>query len=216
MGSSHHLLRPLRSWSHHPCGAFHLFNRYDRCFHQHRSQYTGTVCLGRSHYPVHRKDGLVFRDAHGYLRTSCCGGHFWHRPLDRRQYWRINTQPPRRFSEAVFFFAYLNNLKSQFNGSVIIPEAFKHEWMYIPHIVHTPFYCYAYPFGELLGLSLYEDYLDNREVGLKKIKGILSSGSSKDPAQLLKDYGYDLNGDGIWTKGFEYIAKMIDKLKSLI
>lgn len=112
--------------------------------------------------------------------------------------------------------AYLNNLKSQFNGSVIIPEAFKHEWMYIPHIVHTPFYCYAYPFGELLGLSLYEDYLDNREVGLKKIKGILSSGSSKDPAQLLKDYGYDLNGDGIWTKGFEYIAKMIDKLKSLI
>jgi oligoendopeptidase F len=112
--------------------------------------------------------------------------------------------------------AYLKNLNSQFNGSVLIPETFKHEWMYIPHIVHTPFYCYAYPFGELLGLSLYEDYLDNKTEGLKKIKGILSSGSSKDPSLLLQEYGYDLNGDGIWSKGFEYIARMIGKLKSLI
>jgi len=51
---------------------------------------------------------------------------------------------------------------------------------------------------------------------LKKIKGILSSGSSKDPSLLPQEYGYDLNGDGIWSKGFEYIARMIDKLKSLI
>jgi oligoendopeptidase F len=112
--------------------------------------------------------------------------------------------------------AYLANLNSQFANSVLVPDVFKHEWMYIPHIVHTPFYCYAYAFGELLGLCLYEDYLENNDKGLKEIKGILESGSSKDPALLLKQYGYDLENGEIWNKGFEYIKKMLLKLKGLI
>ncbi len=53
---------------------------------------------------------------------------------------------------------YLQNLKGQFGRRVEVPASFQWEWTYIPHIYHTPFYCYAYAFGNLLSLALYEKY----------------------------------------------------------
>ncbi|MCX6726790.1 MAG: M3 family oligoendopeptidase, partial [Candidatus Shapirobacteria bacterium] len=53
---------------------------------------------------------------------------------------------------------YFNNLKEQFGGSVDLEENFRYEWAYVSHIFETPFYCYAYNFGELLSYSLYSRY----------------------------------------------------------
>ena len=54
--------------------------------------------------------------------------------------------------------AYLENLRSQFGDSVEVTDEFRWEWVSIPHIYHTPFYVYAYSFGQLLVLSLYRQY----------------------------------------------------------
>ena len=53
---------------------------------------------------------------------------------------------------------YMANLRDQFGDSVEIGDEFKHEWVSIPHIYHTPFYCYAYSFGQLLVLALYRRF----------------------------------------------------------
>ncbi len=53
---------------------------------------------------------------------------------------------------------YLQNLKEQFGNSVNLSEDFAIEWSCIPHFYHTPFYCYAYSFGNLLALSLFQRY----------------------------------------------------------
>ena len=54
--------------------------------------------------------------------------------------------------------AYMQNLKEQFGEAVEVSDEFKWEWVSIPHIYHTPFYVYAYAFGQLLVLSLYQQF----------------------------------------------------------
>jgi oligoendopeptidase F len=54
--------------------------------------------------------------------------------------------------------AYMENLKTQFGDALEISDEFKWEWVSIPHIYHTPFYVYAYAFGQLLVLSLYQQF----------------------------------------------------------
>lgn len=108
---------------------------------------------------------------------------------------------------------YLTNLKTQFGKSVSVPEIFKREWMYIPHIFHTPFYCYSYPFGQLLGISLYRLIKDNKKENLPKIKKILSAGSSEKPERLLKSIGIDISDPKFWDEGFEYIESLIEDLQ---
>lgn len=108
---------------------------------------------------------------------------------------------------------YLNNLRSQFGDSVSIPEVFKREWMYIPHIFHTPFYCYSYPFGQLLGISLYRLIQEDKKANSPKIKKILSAGSSEKPETLLKSIGIDISNPQFWNEGFQYIESLIKELQ---
>ncbi len=59
---------------------------------------------------------------------------------------------------------YLANLQEQFGDAVEISDEFRWEWVSIPHIYHTPFYCYAYSFGQLLVLALYRQYKEEGEI----------------------------------------------------
>jgi len=111
---------------------------------------------------------------------------------------------------------YMDNLKEQFGTSLTISTDFEWEWVYIPHFYHTPFYTYAYSFGNLLVLSLYRQYkLEGKASFIPKYFKILSAGGSRKPEELLMEAGIDISKEEFWQQGFEYVQEMIYQLKSL-
>ncbi|HEX7274361.1 MAG TPA: M3 family oligoendopeptidase, partial [Nitrososphaeraceae archaeon] len=108
---------------------------------------------------------------------------------------------------------YMKNLKTQFGDSVRISEDFRWEWLYIPHFYHTPFYCYAYSFGNLLVLSLYQQFREEGKSFISEYIKILSAGGSEKPETLLKDSGFDITKASFWQQGFDLIKMKIDKLR---
>jgi oligoendopeptidase F len=108
---------------------------------------------------------------------------------------------------------YLQNLREQFGDALSISEKFKYEWLYIPHFYHTPFYCYAYSFGNLLVLSLYQQYKKEGRSFIPKYIRILSSGGSEKPEKLLNAEGIDISKESFWQQGFNLIREKIQVLK---
>lgn len=110
---------------------------------------------------------------------------------------------------------YLSNLKSQFDSSIDLSEDFKIEWSCIPHFFHTPFYCYAYSFGNLLSLSLYQRYKREGSRFAKDYMEILAAGGSKKPEDLLREHGIDIGAKKFWQDGFDYIRSQVKELTRL-
>jgi len=108
---------------------------------------------------------------------------------------------------------YMNNLKAKFGDSIHISDDFRWEWLYIPHFFHTPFYCYAYSFGNLLVLSLYQQYREEGNSFISKYIKILSAGGSEKPETLLRNSGFNINDSSFWQQGFDLIQMKINKLK---
>lgn len=111
---------------------------------------------------------------------------------------------------------YLNNLSQQFGDSVNVSSDFQWEWTYIPHFYHSPFYCYAYSFGNLLVLSLYQQFKNEGRSFIPKYLNILSSGGSRKPEELLKDSGMDISRDEFWQQGFNLLEDKIKELKKML
>ena len=106
-------------------------------------------------------------------------------------------------------------LKEQFGEAVEVPDEFKWEWTYIPHIYHTPFYCYAYAFGNLLSLALYDAYLKEGRSFVPKYLRVLSYGGSESPRKILNQVGIDITSSGFWQSGFDVIRRMVEELQNL-
>ncbi|HSN94485.1 MAG TPA: M3 family metallopeptidase, partial [Anaerolineaceae bacterium] len=111
--------------------------------------------------------------------------------------------------------AYLANLKEQFGDAVEVSDEFKYEWVSIPHIYGTPFYVYAYAFGQLLVFALYKMYQEQGESFKPKYFRILSAGGSVAPVELLKEAGIDVSQASFWQGGFDLINEMVTKLETL-
>jgi len=111
--------------------------------------------------------------------------------------------------------AYMENLKEQFGDSVELSDEFKWEWVSIPHIYHTPFYVYAYSFGQLLVFSLYQQYKAEGESFKPKYLKILSAGGSEAPAKILSDAGIDISSTKFWQGGFDVLSRMVDELEKI-
>jgi len=107
---------------------------------------------------------------------------------------------------------YLNQLNQQFGEAVEVSEDFQREWICIPHIYHTPFYCYAYSFGQLLALSLYQQYKEDGESFKPKLLKILAYGGAASPHHILSEAGIDMADPNFWRSGFKVIEGMIDEL----
>ena len=110
---------------------------------------------------------------------------------------------------------YLQNLKVQFGNSVNLSDDFGIEWSCIPHFYHTPFYCYAYSFGNLLALSLFQRYKKEGKDFVKSYIDILAAGGSKKPEKLLSEHGLDIRSPKFWQEGFDYVNQQVKTLSSL-
>ena len=109
--------------------------------------------------------------------------------------------------------AYGQELRQQFGKAVKVPDEFQWEWLTIPHIFASPFYCYAYSFGNLLVLALYRMYKEQGASFVPKYLGLLATGGSQSPQQILATVGVDMTSEAFWQSGFDTIRDMVEQLE---
>ena len=88
-------------------------------------------------------------------------------------------------------------------------------WLYIPHFIHSPFYCYAYAFGELLVLALVRRYDEEGEAFVPRYLELLRSGGSESPPDLLAKVGLDITDPAFWSGGLALLREMVEEAESL-
>lgn len=108
---------------------------------------------------------------------------------------------------------YLTDLRQQFGKAVKVPDEFRWEWLSIPHIFASPFYCYAYSFGNLLVLALYRMYQEEGASFVPKYLDLLSTGGSEPPQTILAKVGVDMTSEAFWQSGFDTIRGMVQQLE---
>ncbi len=94
-------------------------------------------------------------------------------------------------------------------------EGYESFWTYIPHFIHSPFYVYAYAFGDCLVNSLYARYRESEQGFQEKYFDMLKAGGTKHHSELLKPFGLDAADPGFWDKGLSVISGMIDELEAM-
>ncbi len=94
-------------------------------------------------------------------------------------------------------------------------EEYRHYWAYIPHFVHSPFYVYAYAFGDCLVNSLFQVYRQGHENFQDKYIAMLRAGGSLRHRELLKPFALDAGDPEFWRGGLDVISGLIDDLEAL-
>lgn len=94
-------------------------------------------------------------------------------------------------------------------------EGYRAFWSYIPHFIHSPFYVYAYAFGDCLVNSLYAVYQGSDAGFEERYFDMLKAGGTKHHSELLKPFGLDASDPDFWYKGLSVISSMIDELETL-
>jgi len=99
--------------------------------------------------------------------------------------------------------------------AITFEEEYRHYWTYIPHFIHTPFYVYAYAFGDCLVNSLYAVYQSAAQGFAEKYLDMLRAGGSKRYKELLAPFGLDASDPNFWKKGLSLISGFIDELETM-
>jgi oligoendopeptidase F len=99
--------------------------------------------------------------------------------------------------------------------AIDIRPGYENFWMYIPHFIHSPFYVYAYAFGDCLVNSLYAVYEHASEGFAERYLAMLAAGGTKHYSELLKPFGLDAKDPRFWDGGLSVIAGMIDELETM-
>ncbi|CAO3422893.1 M3 family oligoendopeptidase [Azospirillum doebereinerae] len=93
-------------------------------------------------------------------------------------------------------------------------DGYKNYWSYIPHFIHSPFYVYAYAFGDCLVNSLYAVYQDAEQGFAEKYLAMLSAGGTLKHQDLLAPFGLDASDPAFWQKGLNVIRSFVDELEA--
>jgi len=102
-----------------------------------------------------------------------------------------------------------------FGSSIKISEYYKCWWMYIPHFIHSPFYCYSYSFGELLVHGLFSKYNEDKKGFVKKYIELLSSGSTNSPEALVKKTGLDITRSDFWESSMYLMEGLLKEAENI-
>lgn len=110
---------------------------------------------------------------------------------------------------------WLETQRTCLGPNVVLSPGYEHWWCYISHFIHTPGYVYAYAFGELLVLALYERYQRQPEGFPELYIDLLSAGGSKKPEDLLAPLGIDINAPDFWHGGLAMIEALIAEAEAI-
>jgi oligoendopeptidase F len=102
-----------------------------------------------------------------------------------------------------------------FGNSVILTSNYKIWWSYIPHFIHSPFYCYSYSYAQLLVVSLYNLYKNGYENFEEKYIEFLRSGGSIEPKEQIAIFGKNIDDEEFWNEGINSIRNMLNEFKEL-
>ncbi|HEX3313628.1 MAG TPA: M3 family metallopeptidase, partial [Gemmataceae bacterium] len=105
--------------------------------------------------------------------------------------------------------------RKMFGDSVTISDGYASWWSYIGHFIRSPFYCYAYSFGELLVLALFQKYREDGPMFVPKYLELLSSGGSDAPPALLAKLGVDIDDPKFWDLGLRLLESMVAEAEQL-
>src|SRR6478672_4872397 len=115
----------------------------------------------------------------------------------------------RRLTAEALGNLWLDVNRKYYGDAVEIADGYRWGWSYIPHFIHSRFYCYSYVFGQLLVLALYRMYKERGKRFVPKYLALLEAGGSDSPQALLRPLGVDIHEREFWRKGFEEIAAML-------
>jgi oligoendopeptidase F len=108
-----------------------------------------------------------------------------------------------------------STMQQMFGGSLSLGEEHRWWWLYIPHVFNTPFYVYAYAFGELLVLALYARYRREGAPFIDQYLALLAAGGSRRPAEIVRALGIDIADPAFWQGGMDLIRAMVKEAKGL-
>jgi oligoendopeptidase F len=111
--------------------------------------------------------------------------------------------------------AWSESQSELFADSVEISEGYRTWWSYIPHVVNTPGYVYAYAYGQLLALSAYARYAEEGEAFVPRYLDLLAAGGSAEPQRLGEMIGIDLSDPGFWDRGLEIVEGEVRRAELL-
>ena len=105
--------------------------------------------------------------------------------------------------------------RPMFDDAVNLRDDYGWWWLYIPHFVHSPFYCYAYAFGELLVLALLRRYDEEGDAFVPRYLELLRAGGSDTPDALLARVGLDITDPGFWDGGLGLLEDLVTEAEAL-
>lgn len=109
---------------------------------------------------------------------------------------------------------WLEVSRESLGPSIKLNEGYEVFWSYIPHFIHSPFYVYAYAFGDCLVNSLYAQYEKSSEGFAERYFELLKAGGSKHHSELLKPFGLDARDPDFWLLGLGMIERLIGELEA--
>lgn len=111
---------------------------------------------------------------------------------------------------------WLEESEKMFDKKLILDEHYKYFYSYIPHFIHSPFYCYAYAYAQLLVLTLFGLYKSKKCENFVEIyTEFLSLGGSKSPKEMIAKFNLDINSNEFWDLGIKEVEKLVDEFINL-
>ena len=110
---------------------------------------------------------------------------------------------------------WLDVQRESLGPSIRLHDEYKYYWTYIPHFIHSPFYVYAYAFGDCLVNSLYAVYENAEEGFAERYLEMLRAGGTLRHKELLAPFGLDASDPAFWSKGLGIVSGLIDELEGL-